>query len=203
MSRDRRMNTNAELLLAGPRGRRMCLEHAMDLDQDISAAAFQLAYDLDPGKGTSLVRFGLMAPTESNDDDGRHAAASPEQSSPEELAAALLSLDASGFDVSGLSLDHSGPGDELICSALERAVSTAMYWQPPAGEDVLAALPIIREALVPLASSSCSPLWMASARTGRSEEHTSELQSLRRISYAVFCLWDDMTMPAPNCCCNI
>src|SRR3546814_14227424 len=26
------------------------------------------------------------------------------------------------------------------------------------------------------------------ARTGRSEEHTSELQSLMRISYAVFCL---------------
>src|SRR6056297_3672959 len=26
------------------------------------------------------------------------------------------------------------------------------------------------------------------ARIGRSEEHTSELQSLRRISYAVFCL---------------
>src|SRR3546814_8974971 len=28
----------------------------------------------------------------------------------------------------------------------------------------------------------------AAARTGRSEEHTSELQSLMRISYAVFCL---------------
>src|SRR3546814_3120812 len=27
-----------------------------------------------------------------------------------------------------------------------------------------------------------------SARSGRSEEHTSELQSLMRISYAVFCL---------------
>src|SRR3546814_9893785 len=29
---------------------------------------------------------------------------------------------------------------------------------------------------------------MASARPARSEEHTSELQSLMRISYAVFCL---------------
>src|SRR3546814_5443719 len=28
----------------------------------------------------------------------------------------------------------------------------------------------------------------AAAKTGRSEEHTSELQSLMRISYAVFCL---------------
>src|SRR3546814_10155927 len=33
-------------------------------------------------------------------------------------------------------------------------------------------------------------LWAASgfAKAGRSEEHTSELQSLMRISYAVFCL---------------
>ena len=29
------------------------------------------------------------------------------------------------------------------------------------------------------------------ARLARSEEHTSELQSLRRISYAVFCLEDN------------
>src|SRR3546814_9794178 len=30
--------------------------------------------------------------------------------------------------------------------------------------------------------------WLAGALFGRSEEHTSELQSLMRISYAVFCL---------------
>src|SRR3546814_8067602 len=29
---------------------------------------------------------------------------------------------------------------------------------------------------------------LSSARSGRSEEHTSELQSLMRLSYAVFCL---------------
>src|SRR3546814_3016048 len=35
----------------------------------------------------------------------------------------------------------------------------------------------------------CSPAWSASrALYQRSEEHTSELQSLMRISYAVFCL---------------
>src|SRR3546814_3017940 len=34
-------------------------------------------------------------------------------------------------------------------------------------------------------STSACPAWMASPR---SEEHTSELQSLMRISYAVFCL---------------
>src|SRR3546814_10772714 len=32
------------------------------------------------------------------------------------------------------------------------------------------------------------PLWGVATPTGRSEEHTSELQSLMRISYAVFCL---------------
>src|SRR3546814_4129253 len=33
---------------------------------------------------------------------------------------------------------------------------------------------------------------------GRSEEHTSELQSLMRISYAVFCLKKKKTQPPPN-----
>src|SRR3546814_7147813 len=33
----------------------------------------------------------------------------------------------------------------------------------------------------------CLPLWFSGSAT-RSEEHTSELQSLMRISYAVFCL---------------
>src|SRR3546814_10564944 len=32
------------------------------------------------------------------------------------------------------------------------------------------------------------PRWMKCASPARSEEHTSELQSLMRISYAVFCL---------------
>src|SRR3546814_7531308 len=36
----------------------------------------------------------------------------------------------------------------------------------------------------------CSPngVWFWTAPSARSEEHTSELQSLMRISYAVFCL---------------
>src|SRR3546814_4943615 len=42
-------------------------------------------------------------------------------------------------------------------------------------------------------------MWLARAmsvswKTGRSEEHTSELQSLMRISYAVFCLKKNNTM---------
>src|SRR3546814_4058820 len=38
------------------------------------------------------------------------------------------------------------------------------------------------------ASGKCRPHLLVNLRRGRSEEHTSELQSLMRISYAVFCL---------------
>src|SRR3546814_8651188 len=46
-------------------------------------------------------------------------------------------------------------------------------------------------------------LYFAAAGAGRSEEHTSELQSLMRISYAVFCLKkkknrDRTKHPTPN-----
>src|SRR3546814_19395173 len=34
-------------------------------------------------------------------------------------------------------------------------------------------------------------------RDGRSEEHTSELQSLMRISYAVFCLYNNTSQEPP------
>src|SRR3546814_8039106 len=39
---------------------------------------------------------------------------------------------------------------------------------------------------------------MTSTGVGRSEEHTSELQSLMRISYAVFCLTKKNHIPAPH-----
>src|SRR3546814_7621529 len=41
---------------------------------------------------------------------------------------------------------------------------------------------------VALAGARAYPCRRARLRAGRSEEHTSELQSLMRISYAVFCL---------------
>src|SRR3546814_1081275 len=42
------------------------------------------------------------------------------------------------------------------------------------------------------------PRPVASSRGGRSEEHTSELQSLMRISYAVFCLKKNKSTPYNN-----
>src|SRR3546814_8479686 len=51
-----------------------------------------------------------------------------------------------------------------------------------------AALPDLRRAMWPL--RPCLRPWPCPSRSSelRSEEHTSELQSLMRISYAVFCL---------------
>src|SRR3546814_9586230 len=42
--------------------------------------------------------------------------------------------------------------------------------------------------MLPPAAEVLNDAGQAAARGGRSEEHTSELQSLMRISYAVFCL---------------
>src|SRR3546814_1070051 len=61
----------------------------------------------------------------------------------------------------------------------------------------MAILPLWRLAFRPFFLAGCVlavlaiPLWLAAFTgrlTARSEEHTSELQSLMRISYAVFCL---------------
>src|SRR3546814_9478032 len=48
--------------------------------------------------------------------------------------------------------------------------------------------PRIRIESIQLPDSSPPSPWWRDARRGRSEEHTSELQSLMRNSYAVFCL---------------
>ena len=46
-------------LLAGPRGRRLCLELAQRADDDVARRVFYAAHDLDPGAGTSrVVMFG-------------------------------------------------------------------------------------------------------------------------------------------------
>src|SRR3546814_9510007 len=58
--------------------------------------------------------------------------------------------------------------------AASRLASVRQY----AGETVTGAMP----------SASMPSMRSSTARTLRSEEHTSELQSLMRISYAVFCL---------------
>src|SRR3546814_21016641 len=67
--------------------------------------------------------------------------------------------------------------------ALERADSGNFHW-------IVGAEPLeLHLLLEPIARNICTDL-----RDHRSEEHTSELQSLMRISYAVFCLKKKQTL---------
>ncbi|MCC3283808.1 hypothetical protein [Arthrobacter caoxuetaonis] len=145
------METQPNLLLEGPRGRRLCLELAMELDSDVRSAVFHLGYELDPGKGTSTVLFALSS-------GGSEASAPSEEPSVGDLAAALRSIDASSIT------------EEQLAAALQRAVGTARYWQEPDGEDVLASLPAITAALQPIAGQ------ILTTHTGQawSQEHQAE-----------------------------
>src|SRR3546814_5967172 len=55
--------------------------------------------------------------------------------------------------------------------------------------------PVLRGRLHRLPHYAAAPFALAGIRTRRSEEHTSELQSLMRISYAVFCLKQKKQIP--------
>jgi hypothetical protein len=124
------MDMGADVLLAGPRGRRLCLHLVTELDTSIRSAVFWLAHDLDPGKGTS--RTLLVATS------GDHADLPPR--------ATLTDL------LTGLvSLEVAQVRPEVIDRALAEAVNTSRPWQEPDGEDVLAALPEVTAALAPIA----------------------------------------------------
>src|SRR3546814_8095096 len=62
-----------------------------------------------------------------------------------------------------IMFDHQAFGDQIVLDHLHEIAAVAVFGRSTAGE----ALRI---------------------KIGRSEEHTSEIQSLMRISYAVFCL---------------
>lgn len=124
------MTVDPEELLLGPRGRRLCLELAMASDAQIQACVFWVGYSLDPGAGQSRVLLTATA------GDASEPLPIP---SPGDLVADLEVLD----------LQHIG-GVEIE-KALVRAVDAARYWQEPDGEDVLASLPEVVEALRPVA----------------------------------------------------
>ncbi|MFR9752482.1 hypothetical protein ACL02S_15805 [Nocardia sp. 004] len=129
------MNPNAQLLLEGPRGRRFCLELAMELDPDISTAVFQLQRSGEVVSGAYRVQ--------SPPPDGSGADPIPVRSL-EQLSAALAAVDLADLDTG------------RIQAALARSVDSAMYWQEPDGEDVLAGHPIIRSAFARLAEHLAS-----------------------------------------------
>src|SRR3546814_10723843 len=72
-----------------------------------------------------------------------------------------------------------------ICGTDAEIVAGHYGWAPPG-----------RRRLI-LGHESIGQVEEAPAGSGRSEEHTSELQSLMRISYAVFCLKKKTTSRAP------
>src|SRR3546814_3350600 len=75
--------------------------------------------------------------------------------------------------------DAEGPYDAIASVEMVEAVGQA-YW--PAYLDAIARL------LRPGGRAAIQYILIDDALFDRSEEHTSELQSLMRISYAVFCL---------------
>ncbi|WP_159698359.1 hypothetical protein [Arthrobacter sp. 18067] len=138
-------------LLQGPRGRRLCLELAMEMDQDIRIAVFQLGYNLDPGAGRSRVLLTMNPSGE--------VPPPPPEPTVDELAALFTSLDLRNIN------------SQLVQHALQRSVDTARYWQEPDGEDVLAATEEITESLAHVAEglvdSPSTQWWNQKAQPGQ------------------------------------
>jgi len=148
---------SADALLAGPRGRRLCLEillRASDAREVYEAgwAVTWAAYPLAENSAV-LTSFGPGA-----------AARTQPEVSPAEAAAALARVGVPDLTVAALD------------AALATTVDQAAYWQPPSGEDVLAATEEVRAALEPLAvavvgsphttwwSSALDRAWQATVR---------------------------------------
>src|SRR3546814_5647126 len=85
--------------------------------------------------------------------------------------------------ISGALLPISADGAVRVIDAFSRLVDDA---QGTVGLD-----PLDKDALLRASGPMFTNMWlldcMGKAIPGRSEEHTSELQSLMRISYALFC----------------
>src|SRR3546814_5790513 len=89
------------------------------------------------------------------------------------LVAGLIAPDAGSVSLKGKPVTGPGPDRGLVFQSY-----SLMPWLTVAGNVALAV-----DAVFTRESKA-----ERTARTRRSEEHTSELQSLMRISYAVFCL---------------
>src|SRR3546814_10682250 len=72
----------------------------------------------------------------------------------------------------------------VVDTCLERKMATDKRLDPPCPIDTALRRPMIEDCGFDVGDTKVDPI----AGAVRSEEHTSELQSLMRISYAVFCL---------------
>lgn len=125
-------------LLRGPRGRRMCLAYAMQIDPDLRQAVFWTAHRLDPNPGR-IIRFFSDGSTPSKRD------IPPDPVFTESDIAALIERS----DLASLAPDAELA---LIRDALRDSVDSARYWQEPDGNDVVAGLPALRGPLARVAS---------------------------------------------------
>lgn len=117
----------------GPRGRRLLLELARAADPEIGRAMWDLSYNAAVGAGAAIVRFGI-------DEDG--VAFSDDSGQPVEISHSFS-------DVAALirALRRLDPAADQLTEALRRSVDVAAYWQPPDGDDLVAAHPEVRDAL--------------------------------------------------------
>src|SRR3546814_9944182 len=87
------------------------------------------------------------------------------------------------------TLSRAGFCSARACSSISAAVSTQLPQQAPQPVRMVSSARPPQPAFAAWRMSlSVTPLQMHTYMVFRSEEHTSELQSLMRISYAVFCL---------------
>ncbi|MCI1019549.1 hypothetical protein HWD99_13010 [Microbacterium sp. C5A9] len=121
--------TLSDELLRGPRGRRLCLAVLTNADDAVMSAVFWLGHELDPSPGT-IIRIG-----------GEDAEVVEDPTVTEAEVAELIRR-----------VDLTVPiSDEAVRDAMGESVDRARYWQEPDGEDLVAALPEVREALRPVA----------------------------------------------------
>lgn len=121
-------------ILAGPRGRRLCLEVATEIGDDVCRESlFWLSHKhaAHPGK---IIGFGWKATSKAVAEraDAVHLS---------DLTDAIAAADLTAID------------GALVARAFARSVGAAMYWQEPDGDDTVAGLPEVIEALRPVAGA--------------------------------------------------
>ncbi|MFP5021561.1 hypothetical protein [Pseudonocardia phyllosphaerae] len=145
------MTLTPEQLLAGPRGRRLCMEYAVRSAhavrfQALASATFYASYQRSVAQGLGAVLYGNPALYDNP----------AEQDIPNPSAAEVADLIRQA--------DLNEPDGTEAFEALREAVDAATYWQRPSGEDVLAAEPALRDALewlAQLVTASPSTGWWA------------------------------------------